>query len=1004
MTSSYQLIVTEKPSVARDIAKVLGIQGKGKGVLGRGAIRITWCLGHLVELAEPGDYDSNWRGWRLEALPMLPEEFKLKARKDTEDQWRVVRDLLRDSSLGEVVNACDAGREGELIFANVYHLSGCKKSVKRLWISSMTTAAIRKGFESLREGAEMKSLEAAARCRSEADWLVGLNATRAMTVRMQDGGPRRGLLSLGRVQTPTLALIVVREEAIDAFKVELFWQVKVQLQAEGGSWQALWTNPEVKKQPDRLHEKVLAEEIAARLSGGQGEVTRVQRKESREKAPLLYDLTTLQKEANKRFKFSAKKTLDLAQALYERHKVLTYPRTDSRHLGSDQVAGLPDGLRALTFGPYEDSARSTLERWPVTLSKRVIDDKEVSDHHAIIPTGEDPRRGGLSVDEKRIFDLVARRFLAVFQADAVFATVEVDTQVGEDLLAARGRTCLEPGWRTIDPPKMKKKEETLLPPLEVGATATVTDILVHEGKTKPPKRYTEATLLGAMERAGEGLEDAELKRAMKRSGLGTPATRAAIIETLIRRTYVERRDNQLVPTGQGRSLLGALPVEALRSPRLTGEWEARLSAIAEGAEEASAFMTDIRGFTSDVVGKPGQAEVSVALREMVTRARPSDGPSVGACPLCEGEVRPVRGDKGWACAGDSCHLYIPSQVARRPLSMRMVKALLSKREAPAVKGFKSREGKDFTAALRIDDEGKVVFHFPQPESLGECPACTTPVRGRGKVFTCETGRDCPFVVFGEMSGRKMNDPEVKQLLVEGKTAVLAGFRPRDGGEPFAARLVWSGSRVVVERADPRSEEGSVGACPRCQSEVHFARNSWRCSEASCEFKIRGEVAGRLLDAMELRGLLSEGRTPRFHGFRHSRGTFFKASLVLDPEKGVKFDYSKEGGLPDPPLPSGSPRPAFGAPLDCPTCVGGGERHPGYIVAGRSAWGCSRWRTGCSLRVPFEIEGAVITDADAQTLFSKKRKTGTLRTASGKELGTVSLEPGTEPCWRLDAFR
>lgn len=1005
MSNSFKLIVTEKPSVARDIAKVLGIRGGGKGVLGSGDTRITWCLGHLVELAQPGDYDSDWRAWRLEALPMLPKAFKLTARKDTEDQWRTVRDLLKSVQLREVVNACDAGREGELIFANVYSLSGCKKPVKRLWISSMTEAAIKGGFSALRPGLEMKNLESAARCRSEADWLVGLNATRAMTVRMQDGGPRRGLLSLGRVQTPTLALIVRREREIEAFKPEAFWQIKVQLEAESGRWQALWTDTSKKKRSDRIADKGVAEQVVARLEGQTAEVVRVTRKESRERAPLLYDLTTLQKEANKRFRFSAKKTLDLAQVLYERHKVLTYPRTDSRHLTTDQVAGLPVALRGLSFGPYEASAKDTLSRWPVKVTKRVVDDAEVSDHHAIIPTGEDVRRANLTPDEKRLFDLVARRFLAVFQNDAVFATVTVDAAVGEDVLAARGRTCLETGWRSIDPPKKSKKEEVLLPKVSEGDAAEVAELLLHEGKTKPVNRYTEATLLGAMERAGEGLDDAELKRAMKRSGLGTPATRAAIIETLLRRQYIERVENNLAPTTQGSSLLAALPVEALCSPRLTGEWEARLSAIAEGGEDAETFMEDIRGFATEVVGQLSAADVSGALRDAVTRARPVvGGEAIGECPLCSGEVYAVRGDKGWACSGDDCLLYISSTVARRPLSMRMVKTLLTKRETAPVKGFKSRVGKDFTAALRIDDEGKVVFHFPEPEALGDCPGCSSPVRERGKVFTCETGRDCAFVVFAEMSGRKMKSAEVKQLLAEGQTGILEGFAPRGGGAAYAGRLRWSGTRVEVERSDPRSQLGAAGSCGRCGSEVCFVRNSWRCVGVDCDLKIRGEIAGRLMDRAEIGVLLRDGRTPRLYGFRHSRGTYFKAALVLDSEGSVSFDYKKGETDGPAPLPPGGPRPAFGVRKDCPVCVGSGERYPGYILAGRAAWGCSRWRAGCGLRVPFVVEGAHITEADALELFGKKRKTGALKSSAGMELGTATFDPSAEPCWSFDGFR
>ena len=1010
MGESFQLIITEKPSVARDIAKVLGIDARGKGVLGRGDTRITWCLGHLVGLAEPGDYDAAWRAWRFESLPMLPEGFKLKARKDTEDQWRVVRDLLRDKSLGQVINACDAGREGELIFANVYSLSGCRRPVKRLWISSMTAAAIKKGFAALRDGVEMKPLEAAARCRSESDWLVGLNATRAMTVRMQDGGPRRGLLSLGRVQTPTLALVAARDAEIEAFEPTPFWQVKAQLQTEAGAWQALWTDASGKKRSDRLEEKSRAEEIMARLKEKTGVVHRVQRKETREKAPLLYDLTTLQKEANKRFKYSAKKTLDIAQGLYERHKVLTYPRTDSRHLGSDQVDGLPAMLKGIAFGPYQETARSTLERWPVELTKRVVDDAEVSDHHAIVPTGEDPRRVSLTIEEKRIFDLVVRRFLAVFQTPAIFATAEVDVMVGEDLLAARGRTCLDLGWRAIDPPPKTKKEEPMLPPVEEGSAAAVGELILHEGTTKPPKRYTEATLLGAMERAGDDLEDAELKRAMKRSGLGTPATRAAIIETLIRRDYIAREANKLIAQSQGRSLLEALPVEALRSARMTGEWEARLSAIAEGEEPPAPFMDDIRRFATDLVAEIKQAKATPALRAAVTRAQPGGGPSVGECPLCSGEVRAVRGDKGWACSGEECGLFISSQVARRPVSNRMLKTLLTKRVTAPMKGFKSRAGKDFSAALRLDDEGKVVFEFPEPEALGDCPACGTKVRERGKVFTCETGRECRFVVFAEMTGRKIKVPEVRQLLADGHTDVLDGFTGRDGGVSFSARLRWSGERVEVARADRREVDGIVGACPRCSGKVSFARGSWRCSEtgsaaqAPCGFKIRGEVAGRPMDAEEIRGLLAAGRTPRLHGFRHQRGTYFKAALVLDLERGVQFDYSKEGGLPEPALPKGSPPPAFGERRDCPRCIAQGERYPGYFIRGRTAWGCSRWKAGCRLQIPFELDGAVLREEDALALLSKKRKSGTVRSPDGREIGNVVFDAESDPACRLDAFR
>ena len=900
VVSGYRLIVAEKPSVARDIARVLGVSGRGQGVIGSGDVRITWCVGHLVELAEPATYDKAWKSWRMDTLPMLPDRFRLKARKGVKDQYTVVRALLREA--GEVVNACDAGREGELIFDNVYTLSGCRAPVLRLWISSMTDTAIRGGFSALRPGEEMVPLRDAARCRSESDWLVGLNATRAMTLRARDGGGQSPLLSLGRVQTPTLAMLVEREDAIERFVPEVFWQVKVQLGVPDGTWEALWTEelPGGKRR-DRLTDKAAAEAILARIQGLDGLVTRVTRKETREKPPLLYDLTTLQKEANRRFRFSAKRTLELAQSLYEEHKVLSYPRTDARHIGADQVDGLPELLRSLRFGPYEATAGEVLGRWPVKLGKRVVDDTEVSDHHAIVPTGVDPRGCNLDRDRKRIFDLVARRFLAVFLPDAVFAVANVDTTLGDDLFAARGRTCLDPGWRAIDPPKNEKKkdQEVILPPVEENDEPSQLSSELHEGSTKPPRRYTEASLLGAMERAGEALDDAELKRAMKRNGLGTPATRAAIIETLLSRDYTERHKRQIRPTPQGRALIGALPVAELRSPKLTGQWEARLVAMAEGAESRPEFMDAIRAFTASMVEALRAATVEGTTLQGA--APVADGEVLGACPLCGEEVRGAR--FGWNCTG--CSLRVPDTVAKRTVSETMARLLLNQRQTKVVKGFKSRKGKDFAAALRLDDEGKVVFEFPKPEALGSCPACGTPVAHRGKIFTCETGRDCPFVVFAEMSGLQITEDAVRTLLADGRTGLLTGFKTK-AGRSFDGILEWNGARVKVGRVDT------------------------------------------------------------------------------------------------------GPPPAFGHRVDCPICTHRGNPDPGYVIAGKAAWGCSRWREGCPLRVPFEIEGEHLLEDEARRLLSSHRATRYLSRSLGPSgevyKARVVFDPEADPCWSVQRGR
>ena len=1013
---SFRLIVTEKPSVARDLARVLGVPGRGKGVLGgNGPVRITWCLGHLTELAEPATYDPAWRSWRLDDLPMLPTSFELQPRKSSLDQWRVVRDLLRDRGLGEVVNACDAGREGELIFANTYRLAGCRAPVQRLWISAMTASAIRAGMASLRPGRDLAPLEDAARSRSEADWLVGLNATRAMTLRLRDGTGGT-LLSLGRVQTPTLALIGAREDELEAFVPQDFWRVVARFRVEHGDFEATWFgSPDQTGTPDqpvarqgrgeegsaeeRIWEQPRAQAILERISGRDGVVEQVEAKEKRERPPLLYDLTALQREANKRFTWSAKHTLTLAQSLYEQRKVLTYPRTDSRHLSSDQVPGLQGLLESLRFGPYGAAAQAVLQRWPFPPGKRVVDDAEVSDHHAIIPTGVDPRTAGLTNDEKRLFDLVARRFLAALHPDAVFATQLVVVAIDDDRFRARGRALLEPGWRAIDPPRSKRKEKGLLPKVTHSEVAHQEHAELREGTTRPPRRYTEGTLLGAMERAGETLDEAAFKRAMKKRGLGTPATRAAIIETLLRRDYIARQDAELVPTPQGRALLAVLPVEALRSARLTGAWEARLASMAEGGEEREAFMADIRAFATEVVQAILDASLAEDQARVLRTTETPEGPRLGDCPLCQAEVR--AGRRGWSCVG--CDLRIPSRVASRDLSERMAKTLLKKRTTKAVKGFKNKQGKAFSAALILGDDGKVGFHFPDPDPLGPCPACGTPVRRRGKVWTCDTGRACSFVVFAEMSGCAPDDAAVEALLADGQ-GPLVDFRDRSGAT-WSGRLRWSGERVVPVRVDRRQEAGAVARCPRDRGAVRFVDGRWRCE--TCAFRLPAVVASRPLQEEDVAALCRDGATMRLYGFRQREGErVLKAAMVLDGQE-VRLDWGK--GRPDwcdQPVPRGSPPPAFGPKRTvCPRCLDAAEPRPGWVVRGRTAWGCSRWRAGCAFRLPFDVLGEQLTPDEAQRLLGKHRATRYRKhTLDGEQVrGRLVLDPEGEPVWGFEPY-
>ncbi len=793
------LVVAEKPSVARDIARVVGATRRGDGCLEGGRlgdddVRVSWCVGHLAQLAPPERYDESWKTWRQDTLPMLPDAFLLEARKEGGDQWNALRKWLCDGALTGVINACDAGREGELIFAYAYELAGCSADVRRLWVSSMTDKALRDGLAKLRPGAKMANLEAAARARSEADWLVGLNATRAMTLHVRAVSGDGPLLSVGRVQTPTLAILVDREREIEAFVAEEFFQVKANLEAQAGSWEALWvaSEPATTAAPsagdadssaddadvvagvdddeeaddadergatatatarrDRLDSRAQADVVAARLRGKTATVVHCKGKEVRERAPLLYDLTSLQREANRRFRFSATRTLEIAQRLYEVHKVLTYPRTDSRYLTEAVAETLPAALGALRFGPYLAAADVAVAAGPATLGKRFVDDAEVGDHHAIVPTGVDPRQRNLDDDDKKIFDLVARRLLGAFAGDAVFATVHLVAAVGEDRLHARGRSELEQGWRAIDPPRTKGKDR-LLPPVKVGDEAKVKKVKVHDGRTRPPPRHSEASVLHAMERAGEQIDDDALARAMKARGLGTPATRAAILETLIARNYAARDGAHLVPTLQGRHLLDVLPVEALRSPRLTGEWEARLVAIAEGREPYARFRDDVRGFVRDLCVSVASAPASDAARAL-SAAEAANFELLGVCPSCGGEFRARR--FGWRCGG--CGLRIGDTVAKRKVSAKMAKALLTTGKTDVVKGFRSKAGNEFAAALRFDNEKGVVFDFSDvprdappvppipptaarpPSPVGQpCPLCA---KDGGRILAGRTSFGC----------------------------------------------------------------------------------------------------------------------------------------------------------------------------------------------------------------------------------------------------------------------
>ncbi|MCB9665905.1 MAG: DNA topoisomerase 3 [Alphaproteobacteria bacterium] len=759
-----KVVLTEKPSVARDLARVLGLGREQQGCIRGDGLVLTWCLGHLLELEEPAHYDEAWKRWSLDALPMTPARFALRVRADAEGQWKVVRHWLTHPDTAVIVNACDAGREGELIFRQAYQHAGARAPVERLWISSLTAEAIRQGWARLRPGTEFDPLGDAARCRSEADWLVGMNATRALTCRTRDAGGD-ALWSVGRVQTPTLAMIVARDREIEAFVPEDFWRVEAALEASGGAWTGTWfrrDKPDASAPKDEVpHEERLGDEasalaLVAALQGRQGVVASSERKTRTEPPPLLYDLTSLQRRANQRYGMSAQRTLEVAQALYERHKLLTYPRTDARHLTTDQVGTLPGVVAAVAeLDVYAPHARPLLDA-PLRISKRLVDDAEVGDHHAILPTDTPPTRARLSPDEKRIYDLVARRLLAALSPDAVIDTAEIVVEVHTDAplpdtvpapptLRAKGRVVREAGWQAVDPPKSSK--QVLLPDVGPGDPVQVVGAEPKAGRTKPPRPHDDASLLAGMETAGRQLDDRELARALRSAGLGTPATRAAILQTLLDRAYVERDGKTLRATETGRALVDAVPLDELKSAELTGRWEARLARIADGAEARPGFMDDVVAYTGRVVDALRGGELPEAA---LVRTRPEPD-ALGACPACGAPVR-QRGPV-WTCdTGRSCPFVVFSTMSTRAISARMVKQLLADGRTQVVKGFKSRQGKAFEAALLVREDGSVGFAFPDdppaadaappappapPREGDACPAC-----GQGRVLRGRTRLGC----------------------------------------------------------------------------------------------------------------------------------------------------------------------------------------------------------------------------------------------------------------------
>ncbi len=670
------VVVAEKPSVARDIARVLGCKKSGDGYIAGDQYTITWALGHLVTLCEPQEIDERYKKWRMEDLPILPETIPTKVISKTRSQYAVVKKLLNDKDTECIICATDAGREGELIFRLIYEKAGCKKPVDRLWISSMTDAAIKEGFDTLQPNSAYHGLYQSALCRSQADWLVGMNASRAYTLRYN------ALLSIGRVQTPTLAVLVKRAEDIAAFVPESYFT----LTADFGDYLGQWFDPACEdNKKHRIADEETAKAIAQSVRKKQATVKDIVKEQKREVSPLLYDLTSLQRDANRLLNFTAKKTLEIAQNLYEKHKAITYPRTDSRYLPNDMVK-VVDKTMGLLPPQYDELVNNVPRKaGKLAFTKRIYDDSKVSDHHAIIPTSQKTNTDRMNKDESELYDLVVRRFLAVFYPAHEFEQVKVITVCENQHFLTTGKTILVIGWKVTDRPG-KKETESLVPKVSVGDTVIVKAVKLKQDSTKPPSPHTDSSLLSAMENAGKDIEEEELRESMKGSGLGTPATRAAIIERLIKVGYAQRKGKSIHPTEKGIKLIRIVP-EDIASPVLTGKWEKALSEIAEGKRETGRFMQGIRSLSSYLVTSAQTGELKTVFEQEARGKGTAKVKAVAGvkCPLCGGKV--VENQKAFGCENwrTGCKFTLWKTGFERSggpnMTEKLVKILLEKGEA-----------------------------------------------------------------------------------------------------------------------------------------------------------------------------------------------------------------------------------------------------------------------------------------------------------------------------------
>jgi len=926
------LIIAEKPSVATDLARALGKVPKKGEVYENDEYVIASAVGHVVELEMPEDIDKKKYGfWRLETLPIIPAKFGLKPIPASKDRFALLKKLLGRKDFDQVINACDAGREGELIFTYLYQLAKAKLPVKRAWMQTMTTEGIREAFRNLRDGDRMVGLADAARCRSEADWLIGINGTRALTKRMF--GSRAGnVASVGRVQTPTLAILFQRELEIRQFKPRDYWRVTATFQVAAGDYEGVYQRPRFKKaegddqdRADRVWEKAVAEAVHAACQGQPPAAVSEEKKASNQIAPRLYDLTTLQREANTRYGLSARRTLQIAQALYERHKMITYPRTDSRALPEDYLPTCKETLQKLG-GDLAGHAAHLLQQGWLRPNKRIFNNAQISDHFAIIPTTLEPKK--LDDMEAKVYDMIARRFVAAFYPMAEFdVTTRLSVVAGEHTFKTEGKVLREAGWLAVygrdaattpagaesTHGKGAGKDKTL-PALAAAdhGQALTTAATLHPETTKPPPRYTEATLLSAMEGAGKLVDDEDLAGAMKERGLGTPATRADTIDGLINQKYVERQQRELVPTAKAEGLLeflSAVKAEALTQPRMTGEWEYKLRQMEHNHFPREQFMAEIVEVTKGII------ERTKAFNEDDAGATPTDIPSpTDGQPMLE-TLRSYRSQDG--------ALTIYKTITGRRLETEEVRELVTSGQVGPLDGFISpRTGKHFPATLKIADDPKkpgqkkAELDFGDKVEVGDlepfwqdpktgAELCEAPTKYILRERDGEEWKQA-FSVGRLMCQKPITREQAIELVSTGKTGLIQGFISKRG-RPFDAHLLRNGSRIGWE-FPPRKTPAKGGA--RKKKEIDFTKATklgvspthgeeaelFRTDEAyvvrkpnsdgthRVVFEVKSPLLGHELPAEEINRLLTEGKTGLIEGFVSKRGSKFSAYLVLDTAK------------------------------------------------------------------------------------------------------------------------